>query len=139
MDQRTRTFASTPDATAEASSFVMETAEAFGVGDTVQEALLLAVGEAVANAAKHGNQLDPTKKVAVECTKRDSHFYLCVEDSGEGVPPERLEHAALPEDPLQTSGRGLFIMKSLADRIWLEESGRRLCLMWQLSNDDSDD
>jgi serine/threonine-protein kinase RsbW len=137
MDQRTRRFPSTLDATAEASSFVMETAEAFGIGDEVQQALLLAVGEAVANAAKHGNQLDPAKKVTVECTKREGHFYLCVEDSGEGVPAERLEHAALPEDPLQTSGRGLFIMKSLADRIWLEESGRRLCLMWHLSDDDS--
>lgn len=136
MDQRTRTFPSTPDATAEASSFVMETAEAFGVSEDVQQALLLATGEAVANAAKHGNQLNPAESVTVECTKRDSNFYLRVEDSGEGVPLERLEHAALPDDPLQTSGRGLFIMKSLADRVWLEKSGRCLCLMWQLPDDE---
>lgn len=137
MDQRIRTFPSTPDATSEASSFVMDAAEAFGLSDAIQEALLLAAGEAVANAAKHGNQLDPDKEVTVECTKRDGQFYLYVEDSGEGVPAERLEHAALPEDPLQTSGRGLFIMKSLAERVWLEESGRRLCLMWRLTDDDS--
>lgn len=137
MDRRTRTFPSTQDATAEASAFVMDTAQAFGVTDSVQEALLLAVGEAVANAAKHGNQLDPAKEIVVECTKRDGEFYLCVEDTGEGVPAERLEHASLPDDPLQTSGRGLFIMKSLAERIWLEESGRRLCLMWRLSDEDS--
>jgi len=136
MDQRIRTFPSTTDATVEASSFVLEAAEAFGVGDAVQQALLLATGEAVANAAKHGNQLNPTKQVTVECSKRDGHFYLRVQDAGEGVPPERLEHAALPDDPLQTSGRGLFIMKSLADRVWLEESGRCLCLMWQLPDDE---
>lgn len=135
MDRRIRTFPSTLDATVEASAFVMESAEAFDVAEAVQEALLLVTGEAVANAVRHGNQLDPTKSVTVECLKRDSELHLCVEDVGTGVPAERLEHAALPDDPLQTSGRGLFIMRSLADEIWLEESGRRLCMMWRLGKD----
>lgn len=136
MDRRIRTFPSTPDATADASAFVMEVAESLGVGESVQEALLLVVGEAVANAAHHGNRLDPSKEVVVECIRRDGELHVCVQDAGSGVPTERLEHASLPDDPLQTSGRGLFIMKSLAERIWLEESGRRLCMMWRLSDEE---
>ena len=55
---------------------------------------------------------------------------ISVEDAGEGISAEQLERAALPEDNMQTNGRGLYIMKSLADRIWLEAEGRRLCMAW---------
>lgn len=134
MDRRTRAFPSTRDAAADASAFVMEAAESFGVAESVREALLLAIGEAVANAAHHGNRLDPEKEVTVECSKQSGELRVCVEDGGSGVPAERLDHAALPDDPLQTNGRGLFIMKSLAERIWLEESGRRLCMMWHIED-----
>lgn len=131
MDARVQVFPSTRDAAADASAFVMEAAEQYGLSDAIREALLLVVGEAVANAAGHGNNLDPEKKIIVECSKGEGVVRLCVEDEGSGVPAERLEHAQLPDDPFDTSGRGLFIMKSLADRVWLEASGRRLCMMWE--------
>jgi serine/threonine-protein kinase RsbW len=134
MDRHTRSFSSTRDAVADASSFVLEAAESMGVEDSVREALLLVIGEAVANAAHHGNQLDPSKEVVVECVRRGDELHLCVEDAGPGISEDRLASAALPEDPLQTSGRGLYIMKSLSERIWLEESGRRLCMMWELAD-----
>lgn len=135
MERRSKTFPSTPDATVDASAFVLEAAREFGVADDIQESMLIVTGEAVANAADHGNALDAGQLVLVECLRRDSELHLYVEDSGPGVPADRLEHAALPEDPLQTSGRGLYIMKSLADRIWLEDGGRRLCMMWHLEKD----
>ena len=135
MKRRSKSFPSTPDATVEASAFVLEAAQDFGVADSIQESLLLVIGEAVANATEHGNSLDAEQQVRVECVLSDNKLQLYVEDGGSGVPAERLEHAALPSDPLQTSGRGLYIMKSLSDAIWLEDSGRRLCVMWQLAND----
>lgn len=131
MDVRVQVFPSTRDAAADASAFVMDTADQFGLPDSIKEALLLVVGEAVANAAGHGNGLDPSKQVVVECAVGDGEVRLCVEDEGAGVPVERLEHARLPDDPFDTSGRGLYIMKSLADRVWLEASGRRLCMLWR--------
>jgi serine/threonine-protein kinase RsbW len=135
MDVRVQVFPSTRDAAADASAFVMNTAEEFGLSDSICEALLLVVGEAVANAAGHGNRLDPNKQVVVECAVGNGEVRLCVEDEGPGIPAERLEQAQLPDDPFDTSGRGLFIMKSLADRVWLESSGRRLCMMWREAGD----
>lgn len=131
MDARVQVFPSTRDAAADASAFVMDAAESFGLPESIREALLLVVGEAVANAAGHGNKLDPEKNVVVECSKGGGEVRLSVEDEGAGVPVDRLDNAELPDDPFDTSGRGLFIMKSLADRVWLEASGRRLCLMWK--------
>jgi serine/threonine-protein kinase RsbW len=136
MERHTRTFPSTRDATAAASAFVLEAAKTMGASEAVQEAVLLAIGEAVANAVYHGNGLDPAKEIVVECERDGDELRLCVEDSGSGVPAHRLENAALPDDPLQTSGRGLFIIKSLTEGIWLEESGRRLCMRWRLGDGD---
>lgn len=132
MNTRTRAFSSTPEAASEASRFIQEAAEALELPEPFREQLLLAVGEAVSNAARHGNAFDPEKRVTVMCCSESEEIRLCVEDEGEGVPSERLDQAALPADPLETSGRGLFIMKTLADRIWLEEQGRRLCMTWRL-------
>lgn len=128
MNVRTRSFASTPDAAVEASAFVLEAADALGLSEDLAQQLLLVVGEAVANAAHHGNALDPNRQVVVECAVEGSEVRLCVEDEGEGIPDGRLDHAALPDDMMQTRGRGLFIMKTIADRIWTEADGRRLCM-----------
>ena len=131
MDVRKQVFPSTRDAATEASAFVMEAADDFGLSDSIKEALLLVIGEAVPNAAGHGNGLDPSKNVVVECKIDDHEVLLCVEDEGRGIPEDRLQNARLPDDPFDTSGRGLFIMKSLAENIWTEASGRRLCLSWR--------
>ncbi len=130
MNSQTRTFPSTRDAVTDASTFVLDAAETLGLSDEVREAMLLVVGEAVANAAGHGNGYDASKDVTVVCAVEGGEARLCVEDEGEGLPPERLDGATLPDDPFQTSGRGMFIMTTVADRVWLEADGRRLCLAW---------
>ena len=131
MGSLTRTFPSTLDAAVDASAFVLEAAEAYGLSEDITQQMLLVIGEAVANAAGHGNEFDPEKEVVVEVGVQEAEVRLCVQDQGGGIPQDRLEHATLPDDLLQTSGRGLYIMKSLTDRIWIEGEGRRLCMMWR--------
>lgn len=126
--KQTRSFASTPDASVEASQFVLEASEALGLPEEVTQQLLLVIGEAVANAAEHGNGYDPSKRVLVECAVDGTGVRLCVEDEGGGLPDGRLDRATLPEDRMEMRGRGLFIMKAIADRIWTEADGRRLCM-----------
>lgn len=130
MDTRTRTYPSTLDAAVEASDFVLKVADELGLPAEVTQQVLLVVGEAVSNAAGHGNEFDPEKKVVVTCSLENDEVQLCVEDEGAGITDEQLENASLPDDLMQTRGRGLFIMKSLADKIWLEAEGRRLCMAW---------
>ncbi|HLT48164.1 MAG TPA: ATP-binding protein, partial [Rubricoccaceae bacterium] len=52
--------------------------------------------------------------------------WLHVEDEGPGLDPDRLRDATLPDDPTQTNGRGLYLMRTLADGIEVE--GARLGL-----------
>ena len=130
METRKRTFPSTLEAAAEASDFILEVIDSMELPEEVAQQILLVIGEAVSNAAGHGNEFNPEKEVVVECSLEDDEVRLSIEDQGPGITTDQLENASLPDDMMQTRGRGLFIMKSLADRIWLEADGRRLCMAW---------
>lgn len=85
-----------------------------------EEALMrvsLAVSEAVANAIEHGNRFDAHKDVRLHFDATRSQISVAVQDQGEGLLPGLIEAAALPDDPLDVGGRGLYLIRELADRV----------------------
>jgi serine/threonine-protein kinase RsbW len=130
VPSRTRILSSTPEAATEASELLLEVAEEWNLPEALFERILLVVSEAVANAAEHGNELDPSKNVRLTYELANGEVTVSVEHEGPGMDPERLQNASLPDDPLDTGGRGLYIIRELAERVWLEEEGRRMCLGW---------
>lgn len=91
--------------------------------------LVLAMGEAITNAIHHGNESDPDRLIVVSWTSDESGGWLEVEDEGPGLDAEVVWHASLPEDPTQTNGRGLFLIRTLSDDI--ETEGGRLRLQFK--------
>ncbi|NJN62764.1 MAG: anti-sigma regulatory factor [Coleofasciculaceae cyanobacterium RL_1_1] len=87
--------------------------------------LRLGLQEALVNAAKHGNQLDPSKTVVVEFATNQEGYWWTISD--EGTVPltpcccrPRLE-GYLPEDTSEC-GRGLFILQQVFDSVeWYPE------------------
>ncbi len=79
--------------------------------------LLLATGEAVANAIHHGNDEDPEKQVQLTWEAGADGWALTVEDERRVLTQAAFEQAHLPSDAMQTSGRGLYIMSELADAV----------------------
>jgi len=77
----------------------------------------IAVREAVANAVKHGNKLDPDKQVEIDFGVEDDCVVIRVVDEGEGFDVEEIEDPLAPENMLKPSGRGIFYMKRFMDRI----------------------
>lgn len=104
------------EAVAAAVAFVE--AEASRAGWSVADVTraVLAVSEAVGNAVEHG----PPGPVRVRCTPSPSALRLDVEDGGDGPPAAALDGAALPDDPLAEGGRGLYIMRTVADEVRVE-------------------
>jgi hypothetical protein len=45
---------------------------------------------------------------------------LAIEDEGDGLSLRRVQEAELPADPYQTGGRGLYLIRMLADRVEVE-------------------
>jgi len=119
---------SVPGSVPRAAHFAEAAARDAGFDEATRDRMVLAATEAAANAVTHGNRLDPIRHVVLEWRGGKEGGWLFVEDEGEGLAEQRLTRAALPEDPLDTGGRGLYILKSLADEIRLERGGRRIGL-----------
>ena len=86
-----------------------------GVSDEVEHWIGMAVREAVANAIKHGNKLDPAKKVYVSLEEDGDRLTIVVGDEGEGFELEKVADPRAPENTLKTSGRGIFYIRSFMD------------------------
>lgn len=126
MMDRSLRLSSKPASAARAVHFAEAVAREVGLPEEAADRLVLAMGEAITNAIQHGNRRDPRRTVEVRWAGDDGGVWLYVEDEGEGLDPSRLRHAALPTDPLQTSGRGLFLIRMLADRVEVEGACLRL-------------
>jgi serine/threonine-protein kinase RsbW len=81
-------------------------------GDTDLFAVKLAVEEALVNAIKHGNQLDPAKKVLVEYKIDDAHFMIRIKDEGPGFDPSDLPDPTADDFLERPCGRGVMLIRS---------------------------
>ena len=77
----------------------------------------LAVREATINAIKHGNGLDPKKRVRVTFTFGGDGLRVAIKDRGKGFDPNNVADPTLPENLFQPSGRGVLLMKAFVDRV----------------------
>jgi len=111
------------------------------IPQTWQAEMRLGLQEALVNAAKHGNGLDPNKEVAVQFQIIDDYYWWLICDNGPGFrPPNKcllhsvkgerdleLEQALLPQWEKE-SGRGLYIIYQIFDHIEWNHNGTQLKL-----------
>lgn len=88
--------------------------------------ILIALTEAVTNAIVHGNKSDSKKHVDVQVSKEDAQLCFRVKDEGTGFDPSNLPDPTAPENIENPSGRGIFLIKNLADQVDFEDGGRTL-------------
>ncbi len=77
----------------------------------------ISVTEAVTNAIVHGNKNDRGKKVKIDLKIEKLKIVITVEDQGDGFDPESLSSPVEGENILKKVGRGVFILKSLMDKV----------------------
>jgi serine/threonine-protein kinase RsbW len=96
----------------------LETAlAAAGWTESEQFAIKLAVEEAVVNAIKHGNQMDPDKKVKVAYTITETRFDIRIEDEGPGFNPGDVPDPTTVEGIERPCGRGLLLINGFMDEV----------------------
>ena len=86
--------------------------------DEIQEhKLMIALTEAVNNAILHGNRSNEEKKVRVVCEVQEDGVLFTVTDEGKGFRPDTVANPLKEENLLKESGRGIFLMRTLLDRV----------------------
>ncbi len=111
---------------ARAVDFVEGEARRVGWAEADRSRLALATAEAAANAVKHGGGAEGAPTFTVRCRVDADGAVVTVLDGGPGPAPEAVQTARLPESVFATGGRGLHIMRQLADRVDVEGGAVRL-------------
>ena len=86
--------------------------------------VLIAMTEGVNNAIVHGNKLDETKSVSVSCAIDEKTLVFRIADEGPGFDYDNLPDPTAPENIEKPHGRGVFLMRHLADECAFEDEGR---------------
>jgi serine/threonine-protein kinase RsbW len=88
--------------------------------------------EAVNNAIVHGNKTDRNKVVTVEI-RRDRNLIVCfISDEGRGFDFNHLPDPTAPENIENIGGRGIFLMKHLADMVIFSNQGSQVEIQFKI-------
>ena len=99
----------------EARARVKKVAQAAGLGGDWLRDVMLAVGEAVTNAIRHGHSGRDDSSFTVGCFASPDRISVSVSDNGPGFCPNRLP--AFEEALLAEHGRGVHCMNLLMDEV----------------------
>jgi serine/threonine-protein kinase RsbW len=114
-----------PTAIASVETALEELRQELEIRDDVFFNMMVAITEAVNNAAIHGNNADATKSVHIEFAARNPYIlHVRIRDEGTGFDPDSLPDPTAPENLEKPTGRGVFLMRQLADEIHFEDDGR---------------
>lgn len=114
-------------------SFVDELNIALKLSDEIYGNVMIAVTEAVNNSITHGNRFDKNKKILIEAHQETSNLVsFKIKDEGIGFDPSKVKDPTLPENLGDVGGRGIFVMKHLADDIVFNDTGNTIELRFFL-------
>lgn len=114
-------------------SFVDNAKEEYSLTDDLYGNIMIAVIESVNNAIIHGNQTDKNKNVLLSASLQDEQIVFTVSDQGNGFDHQTLPDPTAPENIEKIGGRGIFLIKNLADEVNFKSDGRTLELTFYLN------
>jgi serine/threonine-protein kinase RsbW len=95
--------------------------------DGKEDAIELALQEALANAVIHGAKEDPTK--TVEClvsNDAERGILIVVRDPGTGFVPDAIPICTVGENVYSNHGRGIFLINQLMDKVEFRKNGTEI-------------
>jgi len=94
----------------------------------------LALEEAITNSIKHGNKQQPDLYVKVDMHLDDGQLIMTVKDQGEGFDYLHVPNPREKDRLLNTSGRGVFLIRKIMDSVEYSDAGREVKMKKFLSH-----
>jgi serine/threonine-protein kinase RsbW len=95
--------------------------------------VLICLNEACINAIVHGNRFTPELKVYINLEVWDKkRLVFIVSDEGKGFDYQTLEDPTLVENREKEVGRGVYIIRKLADQCIFNDRGNQLELHFKI-------
>jgi len=111
---------------------IEEIADKHKISEDTFANMMTSLNEAAINAIVHGNKLDPNKKVIVNAEIERRRIIWTVTDEGDGFDYNNLADPTAPENIENLTGRGVFIMKHLADQCIFNTRGNEVELHFKM-------
>jgi serine/threonine-protein kinase RsbW len=105
---------------------ILDAAQKNGIDGENFFALRIALEEALINAIKHGNRMDPQKKVHVEAHIKSDRAEITIEDEGPGFDRTTIPDPTAEENLQKCSGRGILLIEAYMTNVTWDRNGRRL-------------
>ena len=130
-------MASAREAIAPTVERVLEVVADAALSENQQHDLSVALSEALANAAIHGNGLQPRQDVVIHVeVEPASHVAIIVSDNGTGFDVKSVADPTQADGLMQPRGRGVFLMKQLVDKLHFNGIGNQVRLIVECRRDE---
>jgi serine/threonine-protein kinase RsbW len=114
-------------------SFIDNVKEKFNLNDDIYGNIMISVTESVNNAIFHGNKQDKSKMVSITLNLNKNQIMFSILDQGNGFDFNNLPDPTAPNNLEKLGGRGIFLMKNLADEVHFNDKGREVELVFYIS------
>lgn len=112
------------DSITQVEHLIEELCTRYNVSDDTFANMMTCLNEVTNNAIIHGNKLDPAKKVYVNAEVTDNKRIIwTVTDEGNGFDYAQLPDPTAPDNLENLTGRGVFIVRQLADQCIFNQKG----------------
>lgn len=112
--------------------FVDEISTECNLNSEVYGNLLIATLEGANNAIVHGNKLNENLEVKIAASTINDVLKLRIEDQGPGFDYQHIPDPTSPENIENVSGRGVFLMTKLSDKLEFFNKGAVVELFFNL-------
>lgn len=130
--KETLTLNSRPENISSVERFVEEICDYYNINDTYFGNILIALTEAFNNSLQHGNENNPEKIITIIFESKPKGLSFTIQDEGKGFDAESVPDP-LDIDVETETGRGIFLMRSLSDKMIVENEGRSIELFFRIS------
>lgn len=119
-------FPASHESMQKAEALIDSIADEVQLSEELRGNIHVAVFEALRNAIEFGNKSDAKKNVKVTIEGKDNEIVFTVKDEGVGFDFDHLPDPTAPENVEKITGRGIFLMKNLADKVEFLDGGSKV-------------
>ncbi|RFZ83510.1 ATP-binding protein [Mucilaginibacter terrenus] len=113
-------------------ALIEEIADKYQVSEDTFANMMTCLNEAAINAIVHGNKLDESKTVIVNADVDAKRIIWTITDEGPGFDYNHLPDPTAPDRLEELTGRGVFILKHLADQCIFNAKGNEVELHFKI-------
>ena len=108
---------------------IIQSMETMSYSDKDVFGMRLALEEALVNAIKHGNGMDPNKQVHVTCHVDGVEARVTIRDEGPGFDPQEVPDPTDDDNLGKPGGRGIMLMRAFMTEVTYSDSGNEVLLI----------